>query len=542
MDDLIGHSLGRYHILDQLGEGGMAIVYKAYDTRLETEVAVKVIRTDNILPRVLERTIKRFDREAKALAKLTHANIVKVIDYGEYEGNPYLVMPYLPGGTLKERLKGKPIPSQEAARLLLPIARALDFAHRQGMIHRDVKPSNIIITADGDPMLTDFGIAKILDLEETLELTGTGAAVGTPEYMAPEQATSNATDHRVDVYALGVVLFEMVTGRKPYLADTPMAVLIKHASEPLPRPRQLMPEIPQAVENILLKALAKSPEDRYQTMAEFSAAMEGLVFVKGLKNGGGGKKQEITRMGSRNLMIWIIAGTIGLGLIGVVTFLSMGANNFLPPIPTNSLYPTSSLDSTQVYRETVAPNNNSSTPKIEQTKMSNKTSTLIPTVTKTKTQAIIATPADLDGRLYLAKLTPISVKVGFWELGIGEYPFSEGPRKKGDPIKVKGVRYAYGLFAHAQSEIVYLLDQKYSTFTTQIYLDGYDTCIGKARFRIMVDDKEVYRSEELTYKISMEPIEINLNIRNAKILKLITDAINDNSCDWTIWGNPYLLP
>jgi len=173
MNNLIGQSLGRYHILEQLGEGGMATVYKAYDTRLETEVAVKVIRTDNILPRVLERAIKRFDREAKALAKLTHANIVKVIDYGEHEGNPYLVMPYLPGGTLKERLKGKPLSWQESTRLLIPIARGLDFAHRQGMIHRDVKPSNIIITADGEPTLTDFWIAKIMDEESILDLTGT---------------------------------------------------------------------------------------------------------------------------------------------------------------------------------------------------------------------------------------------------------------------------------------------------------------------------------------------------------------------------------
>ena len=166
MSSLIGQSLGRYHILEQLGEGGMATVYKAYDTRLETDVAVKVIRTENILPSTLDRSLKRFEREAKALARLTHPNIVKVTDYGEYEGKPYLVMPYLPGGTLKQKLE-KPIPWQEAARLLLPIARALDFAHRQNMVHRDVKPSNILITADGEPMLTDFGIAKILDLEET---------------------------------------------------------------------------------------------------------------------------------------------------------------------------------------------------------------------------------------------------------------------------------------------------------------------------------------------------------------------------------------
>ncbi|MBT7790870.1 MAG: serine/threonine protein kinase, partial [Calditrichaeota bacterium] len=188
MPDLIGQSLGRYHILEQLGEGGMAVVYKAYDTRLETDVAVKVIRTESLPQNTVERALKRFEREAKALARLNHQNIVNVTDYGEYEGKPYLVMPYFPGGTLKQKL-GKPIPWQEAVEMLLPIAEALDYAHSQKMVHRDVNPANILLTERGQPMLTDFGIAKVLDIEETMDLTGTSAAVGTPEYMAPEQAT-----------------------------------------------------------------------------------------------------------------------------------------------------------------------------------------------------------------------------------------------------------------------------------------------------------------------------------------------------------------
>ena len=277
MTNLIGKSLGRYHILEQLGEGGMAVVYKAYDTRLETDVAVKVIRTENLAPSILENALIRFEREAKSLAKLTHANIVKVQDYGKYEDKPWLVMPYLPGGTLKQKLHGIPMAYQEAAALLIPIARALAYAHQQGMVHRDVKPSNILITHSGDPMLTDFGIAKIIDSESTLDLTGTSATIGTPEYMAPEQATSKNVDHRADIYALGIVLFEMVCGRKPYQADTPMAVLLKHISEPLPRPKDFVPNLPEAVEHILLKALAKRPEDRYQTMNDFAAALERLA-------------------------------------------------------------------------------------------------------------------------------------------------------------------------------------------------------------------------------------------------------------------------
>ncbi|MBT3337225.1 MAG: SUMF1/EgtB/PvdO family nonheme iron enzyme [Anaerolineae bacterium] len=286
MSDLIGQSLGRYHILEQLGEGGMAIVYKAYDTRLETDVAVKVIRTENILPSVLERALKRFEREAKALAKLTHPNIVKVMDYGDHEGKPYLVLPYLPGGTLKEKL-GKPIPWQEAIQILLPIAEALDYAHSQNMVHRDVKPANILLTERGQPMLTDFGIAKVLDVEETMDLTGTSAAVGTPEYMAPEQATAKTADHRADIYALGIVLYEMITGRKPYSADTPMAVLIMHARDPLPRPSKFVSGIPVAVEKVLIKALAKSPDDRYQSMVEMVTALERLF---------GGKRSESSKV------------------------------------------------------------------------------------------------------------------------------------------------------------------------------------------------------------------------------------------------------
>ena len=171
MPDLTGQSFGRYTLLEQLGEGGMAIVYKAYDTRLERDVAVKIIRTERLTIETTPKALKRFEREAKSLAKLTHPNIVQVIDYGEHEGIPYLVMPYLPGGTLKQRL-GKPIPWQEAIQIILPIAEALDYAHSQNMIHRDVKPSNILLTERGQPMLTDFGIAKVLDLEETQDLTG----------------------------------------------------------------------------------------------------------------------------------------------------------------------------------------------------------------------------------------------------------------------------------------------------------------------------------------------------------------------------------
>jgi len=279
MSNLIGQSLGRYHILEQLGEGGMAVVYKANDTRLETDVAVKIIRTEKLTLENMDRTLKRFEREAKALAKLTHQNIVKVTDYGEYEGKPYLVMPYLPGGTLKLKL-GKPMPWQDAVHLLAPVARALEYAHEHNIIHRDVKPSNILLTEKGQPMLSDFGIARVIGEDATLDLTGTRGTVGTPEYSSPEQGLGKAIDHRTDIYSLGIVLYELVTGRKPFQGDTPMEIAFKHYSEPLPQPRKFVKDLPQPVEQVLVKALAKEPKDRYPNMGAFAEAMEGLLEGK----------------------------------------------------------------------------------------------------------------------------------------------------------------------------------------------------------------------------------------------------------------------
>jgi len=279
MTDLTNQSIGRYHILEQLGQGGMATVYKAYDTRLEREVAVKVIRKEAFPPEQLERIFKRFEREAKVLAHMVHPNIVKIYDTGEYSGSPFLVMEYLPGKTLKDQMN-RPIDYRQAARLLAPIAQALHYAHQRGILHRDVKPSNILLMEDKTPILTDFGIAKLLEGEEGHTLTGTGIGVGTPEYMAPEQGLGKEVDGRADMYGLGVVLYEMVTGRKPYEAETPLAVLLKQVNDPLPRPKQFIPDLPDEVERVIFKALAKKPEDRYETMAVFAAALEGLVHVQ----------------------------------------------------------------------------------------------------------------------------------------------------------------------------------------------------------------------------------------------------------------------
>lgn len=283
MADFIGKTIGRYHILEQLGEGGMAMVFKAYDTRLEREVALKVIRRGAFAPELLEEVLKRFEREAKSLARMSHPSIVKVHDFGEHEGAPYLVLEYLPGGTLK-RLLGKPLPWQEAVRLLLPVARGLAYAHQRGVLHRDIKPANILITENGEPMLSDFGIAKILEGDQATSLTSSGMAVGTPEYMAPEQ-WKGQTLPQSDIYSMGIVLYEMVTGRKPYSADTPAAILIKQATEALPRPSQFGIDLPEAVEFLLIKALEKDPAFRFEDMNAFVAALEGLLDADTLYTG-----------------------------------------------------------------------------------------------------------------------------------------------------------------------------------------------------------------------------------------------------------------
>ena len=273
MPNLTGQSIGRYHILEQLGEGGMATVYKAYDTRLERNVALKVLRTDQFIPAQLQMVLQRFEREAKSLAKLKHSNIVNILDFGEHEEMPYLVMEYLPGGTLKQKL-GLAIPWQKAIQTLLPVARGLAYAHQHGVIHRDVKPANVLIDQNEEPILTDFGIAKLLEGTAGHTLTGSGVGIGTPEYMAPEQGIGAHTiDARADIYSLGIVLFEMVTGRKPYIADTPMAVVLKQMTDPLPRPTEFVPDLPEEIEQILFKALAKQPEDRYEDMNAMIAAM-----------------------------------------------------------------------------------------------------------------------------------------------------------------------------------------------------------------------------------------------------------------------------
>ena len=274
MSNLIGQTLGPYRIIEQIGIGGMATVYKAYQPSMDRYVAIKV------LPALVSRDpafLKRFRREAKMVAKLEHKHILPVHDYGEQEGLTYLVMRYVEAGTLKGRLAAGQLDLPAIYRIIAQVGAALDYAHRLGVIHRDVKPSNVLVDSQGDAYLTDFGLARIVEGSE--QLTKTGVGVGTPDYMAPEQGQGLKIDHRSDIYSLGVMLYEMATGRVPYQAETPMAVVIKHISAPLPLPSSVKPDIPPQVERVILKAMAKDPDDRFQTVAEMVTALDAAVRV-----------------------------------------------------------------------------------------------------------------------------------------------------------------------------------------------------------------------------------------------------------------------
>ena len=267
-------SIGRYQIKRLLGEGGMGSVFQAYDPALGRDVAIKIIRVDQ---QSHPKLIQRFSVEANALAQLSHPNIIGILDYGEYNEMPYLVMDYISGSTLSARAKN-PMPWQEAAALLLPIARALAFAHARGIIHRDIKPANILLDQNNNPMLSDFGLAKLLGREITLDLTNTGAVIGTPEYIAPEQARGKEIDGRADMYALGCVFYRLITGHIPYEADTPIGMLLKHVSASIPNPRHLVKSLPVYVENVIIKSMAKDPESRYADMEAFSRVLEQLAL------------------------------------------------------------------------------------------------------------------------------------------------------------------------------------------------------------------------------------------------------------------------
>ena len=272
---MTGRTLGKYRITEHLGSGGMSEVYKAYQPGLDRYVAIKVLHS---FLAEEEDFLTRFQREAKVAAMLRHPNIIQVydFDFDVEDRSYYMVMELIDGPTLKSRLqelarKGEAMPLEEAVEVVIALANALDYAHQRGMVHRDVKPANIMFTDDDQAVLTDFGIAKMVDVAG---LTASGAMVGTPAYMAPEQGMGQAGDERADIYSLGVVLYQLVTGRLPFDADTPLGVALRHINAPPPMPTSLNADVPPAVEAVIMRAMAKDPNNRYRTAKDFATELK----------------------------------------------------------------------------------------------------------------------------------------------------------------------------------------------------------------------------------------------------------------------------
>jgi serine/threonine-protein kinase len=269
----IPSKIGRYEVKSELGRGGMATVYRAYDPSFDREVAIKV------LPREMLHDPQfrgRFDRELKIVAGLEHPAIVPVYDVGEEDGQPYFVMRFMTGGSLSDLIAQGKVTVQDTARIIERIAQGLNYAHKKGIVHRDLKPDNILFDNNGDPFISDFGIAKLTE-SSSGSLTGSGV-IGTPAYMSPEQAQGNPIDGRSDIYGLGVIVYQMLSGQQPYNADTPMGVVVKHITEPVPEILSMIPSLPIEVDDIIKMSMAKNKDKRYATALEMAKALNLVAF------------------------------------------------------------------------------------------------------------------------------------------------------------------------------------------------------------------------------------------------------------------------
>jgi len=350
----IGENVGPYRIIEQLGQGGMATVFKAYHASLDRYVALKVLhpafREDQTFT-------TRFQREARVVARLEHPNIVPIYDYSEYESRPFLVMKYIEGDTLKARLNQGPLTSEEIEQVVNSVGSALAYAHKQGILHRDVKPSNVMIAKDGTMYLADFGLARIADAGEST--MSSDSIMGTPQYISPEQAMGvKDLDAGTDIYSFGVMLYEMVVGQVPFSADTPFSIIHDHIYTPLPLPTKVNPKVPEPVQRVLLKALAKNRLDRYTSTEELMTAfkqawteagvpMEGTAIVMrstSLKEKTDSKNQSVpadrptavekNRATQRSPWMWVGIGVVILLCFVVVVFAIRKNRAAIPPSPT----------------------------------------------------------------------------------------------------------------------------------------------------------------------------------------------------------------
>ncbi len=333
MSFAIGENVGPYRIIEQLGQGGMATVFKAYHAALDRYVAIKVLH-----PAFKEEPnfLSRFQREARVVARLEHPNIVPIYDFAEHNGQPYLVMKFIEGQTLKARLNEKPLTKEEAVEIVDAVGGALAYAHKEGVLHRDVKPSNVLLSPDGSIYLADFGLARMA--QAGASTLSKDVMLGTPQYISPEQGQGGRDlDHGTDIYSFGVLLYEMVVGRVPFNADTPFSIIHDHIYTPLPLPTSLNPNVPEVVERVLLKSLAKDRKDRFeqveqQVQAFRTAVLEGegafletITLQPAADDGSGGeastpiipsdlidgdKKAVVQEKPPRKRWPWIVAGLL----------------------------------------------------------------------------------------------------------------------------------------------------------------------------------------------------------------------------------------
>jgi eukaryotic-like serine/threonine-protein kinase len=259
---------GRYELEKLVGSGGMSNVFRAHDRLLERTVAIKILHEQYTRD---DDYVERFRREARAAARLAHPNIVTVIDRGEQDGRQFIVFEYIDGQNLKELTRDGPLEVQEAIGLTLQVARALSFAHDRGLVHRDVKPQNVLLNEDGQAKVTDFGIARSLDVQG---VTQTGTVLGTSDYIAPEQARGQKVDPKTDIYSLGAVLYELLVGEVPFSGDNFVAVAMRHVNEPVPSVLEARPDCPARLDLAIQRAMAKDPDDRFESMDDFIAELE----------------------------------------------------------------------------------------------------------------------------------------------------------------------------------------------------------------------------------------------------------------------------
>jgi len=368
--------IGRYEIKSELGRGGMATVYKAHDPSFDREVAIKV------LPREFLHDPQfrvRFEREIKTIAQMEHPAIVPVYDVGEDDGQPYFVMRNMTGGSLADQIKQGAFSVQDTARIVERIAKGLAYAHKKGIVHRDLKPGNILFDDSGDSFISDFGVAKLTDSAQNV--TGSGV-IGTPAYMSPEQAQSGKVDGRSDIYAMGAIIYEMLTGDHPYKADTPMGVVIKHITDPVPEILRDHPDLSLEVDEVIKKAMDKNPEQRYATAIELAKALNKAAF--GVE--GNVTDPQLTRprtmmdvkmpstttgMGSNKKTIWIGAAVLALIFVAVAANLLLGRS---APGPDKEASPTVAAAS-----ETSVPPTETSLPPSPTATIGALTPTLAPT-------------------------------------------------------------------------------------------------------------------------------------------------------------------